>query len=150
MDIIEIYSKGNYPANILSNFSDNSFVLDGVECKSMEGFLQSLKYRNIEKQKAVCCLVGSDAKAAGKKKFLWKLTGNLYWRGQKYKRNSTEFDSLRLRAYEAMLSNDTFRVALQCTKGKILKHSMGENNKRKTILTEKEFLFYLNHLREKV
>lgn len=150
MEIIEIFSKGIYPANILSNFSENAFELDGVECRSMEGFLQSLKYRNIYKQKAVCCLAGSDAKAAGKRKVLWKLTGNLYWRGQRYKRNSSEFDLLRLKAYEAMLSNNAFRTALQCTKGKILKHSMGKHKKRETILTEEEFLWYLNHLREKI
>lgn len=116
----------------------------------MEGFLQSLKYRNIDKQKAVCSLVGCNAKAAGKKKFLWKLTGNLYWRGQRYKRNSSEFDLLRLKAYEAMLSNETFRVALQCTQGKILKHSIGKHMKQGTILTEEEFLWYLNQLREKL
>lgn len=150
MDTIEIYSKGDYPANILSNFSENSFVFDGVECKSMEGFLQSLKYRNIKKQRAVCGLAGIDAKDAGKRRFMWKLTGNLYWRGQRYKRTSSEFDLLRLKAYEAMLTNETFLIALQCTKGKILKHTIGKHKKRATILTEEEFLWYLNHLREKV
>lgn len=146
MDVIDIYSKGEYPANILSNFYPNGFVFDGVECASMEGFLQSLKYRNIEKQKAVCGTVGKQAKLAGNKKFAWKLTGNLYWKGQKYKRKSREFDDLRRRAYEALFANETFRDALQSAKGKTLIHSMGKHNKRTTILTEEEFIGYLNKL----
>lgn len=40
---IDIWSKSQYPANVLSNLYDNSFCYDSVECGSMEGFLQSLK-----------------------------------------------------------------------------------------------------------
>lgn len=146
MDIIDIYSKGEYPANVLSNFYPNNFVFDGVSCASMEGFLQSLKFRNAEKQKAVCGLVGKEAKAAGSKKFLWKLTGNLYWQGKRYKRNSKELYELRLSAYKTLLGNDAFRSALISAKGKTLKHSIGKSKKRTTILTEEEFIGYLNEL----
>lgn len=148
MDVIDIYSKGEYPADILSNFSRNEFVFDGVECASMEGFLQSLKFRDTERQKVVCGLVGKEAKTAGSKKFMWKLTGNLYWKGRRYKRKSREFDELRSKAYEALLSNDRFRSALHSAKGKILKHSIGKHNKRVTVLTEEEFVAYLNILIE--
>ncbi len=150
METIDIYSKGEYPANILSNFAVNNFTFDGVECASMEGFLQSLKYRNIEKQREVCGLTGKEAKTAGNKKFSWKLSGNLYWQGRRYKRKSKEFDGLRLRAYEALLGNDVFRNALMSTKGKTLKHTMGKHKKRATILTEEEFIGYLNKLTEKI
>lgn len=146
METIDIYSKGDYPANVLSNFYPNSFVFDGVECASMEGFLQSLKYRNQKKQLKVCGLVGKEAKAAGNRKFLWKLTGNLYWKGRRYKRNSKEFDELRLSAYKSLLYNDTFHKALECAKGKTLQHTMGKHKKRATILTEEEFIGYLNSL----
>ncbi len=150
METIDIYSKGEYPANILSNFYPNGFVFDGVECASMEGFLQSLKFRNVEKQRAVCGTVGNDAKIAGSKKFLWKLTGNLYWNGRRYKRKSKEFDDLRYSAYEALLDNETFRAALSSAKGKTLTHSIGKHDKRITILTEEEFIGYLNKLIEKL
>ena len=150
MDTIDIYSKGEYPADVLSNFSPNGFVFDGVECASMEGFLQSLKYRNAKQQIAVCGLVGKQAKEAGSKKFMWKLTGNLYWKGKRYKRKSAEFDELRLRAYEALLNNDAFRAALTVAKGKTLAHTMGKHNKRATILTEEEFIGYLNILTERL
>ncbi|MCH5350984.1 MAG: hypothetical protein J1F39_03340 [Clostridiales bacterium] len=146
MDEIDIYSKGEYPANVLSNFYPNDFTFDGVEISSMEGFLQSLKFKNTKKQTEVCALTGKEAKAAGSKKILWKITGNLYWKGKKYKRNSREFDELRFNAYKAMTTNDTFRAALISAKGKTLKHSIGKHVKRKTILTEEEFIGYLNEL----
>ena len=147
-ECIDIYSKGEYPANILSNFAPNRFVFDGVACASMEGFLQSLKYRNAQKQVRVCGLVGKDAKKAGSKKFLWKLTGNLYWKGKRYKRRSAAFDALRLAAYQALLENETFRAALESAKGKQLTHAMGKHKKRATVLTEEEFIGYLNALTE--
>lgn len=150
MEILEIHSKGEYPANILSNFGGNNFVFDGVECASMEGFLQSLKYRSAKKQAEVCALVGKEAKAAGSKKFLWKLTGNLYWKGKRYKRKSREFDELRRGAYEAIFGNAAFREALKSAKGKILRHSIGKHNKRITVLTEEEFIGYLEELRERL
>ena len=35
---MDIGSNSSYPANSLSNFSRNRFIVDGVECYSMEGF----------------------------------------------------------------------------------------------------------------
>lgn len=109
---IDVHSKGEYPANILSNFYPNAFVLDGIKCASMEGFLQCLKYRKKEKQAEICQLVGIDAKNAGKRKFLWKWTGNIYWQGKKIKRIGAEYRDLLLRAYRAMLQNEVFAKAL--------------------------------------
>jgi hypothetical protein len=36
---MDIGSRGEYPAGALSNFSAHGFVVDGVRCASMEGFL---------------------------------------------------------------------------------------------------------------
>ena len=74
--IIDVYSKGEYPADALSNFYPHAFVIDGIQCASMEGFLQSLKYASVKRQKRVCALVGKAAKRAGKRKLLWRLTKN--------------------------------------------------------------------------
>ena len=147
---MEIYSKGDYPANILSNFAPNSFVFDGVECASMEGFLQALKFRNVNKQLKVCALTGKDAKEAGTKKFLWKITGNVWWQGRKLKRVSEDFDKLLDAAYHALCANQEFCNALVASKGLELRHSMGKHNKRKTILTEEEFVQILTSLRNEL
>lgn len=59
---IDISSKDIGPEAILSNFTENHFVYDGVECGGMEGFLQSLKYEDEAKQIRVCALFGVKAK----------------------------------------------------------------------------------------
>ena len=83
MDVINIYSKGEYPSDILSNFAPNGFTLDGIRCESMEGFLQSLKFRNKARQVFICSLTGKVAKKCGTKKRAWKITGNAYWQGKR-------------------------------------------------------------------
>ena len=65
---MDIGSGSGFPSGTLSNFAPHPFVIDGVECNSMEGFLQSLKFSNPEMQKEVCKLVGKAAKFKGKKK----------------------------------------------------------------------------------
>ena len=65
---MDIGSQNGWPASALSNFAPHPFIIDGVECASMEGFLQSLKFKNPEMQKEVCKLVGKAAKFKGKKK----------------------------------------------------------------------------------
>lgn len=64
MRVIDIYSKGEYPSNVLSNFYKNSFIIDCITCASMEGFLQSLKVKSPDRQKQICLLSGIEAKKA--------------------------------------------------------------------------------------
>ena len=140
--IIDIYSKGDYPANVLSNFYPNEFVI--VRCGGMEGFLQSLKFRRRGRQEAVAALSGKEAKARGGRKFLWKLTGNVYWQGKRIKRQSEEFTALITRAYRGMArQSETFREALAATGDATLTHSIGKHDKRRTVLTEEEFIYCL-------
>jgi len=65
---MDIRSGRGWPSSALSNFAPHPFELDGVEITSMEGFLQSLKFKNTELQRYICTLVGKKAKFAGKKK----------------------------------------------------------------------------------
>lgn len=65
---MNIQSGGKYPSNSLSNFAPHPFIIDNVECTSMEGFLQSLKVPDKEMQKYMCSLVGKQAKKSGSKK----------------------------------------------------------------------------------
>ncbi len=149
-ETIDIYSKAEYPANVLSNFYANAFTFDGVNCASMEGFLQSLKVRSQKTQRKICSLVGIKAKEKGTKRFLWKLTGNVYWQGKKYIRESEDFTRLICRAYDSLFEqNAEFRAALLSAKDKKLIHSIGKNDPKKTILTEQEFINCLNNLLKK-
>ena len=147
--VIDIYSKGEYPADVLSNFYPNEFTLDGIKCGSMEGFLQSLKFKSQKKQREVASLVGKEAKKCGGRKFLWKITGNIYWNGERLKRESIPYLSLITRAYaELARQSKDFRIALMSTVGAKLTHSIGKHDSKKTILTEEEFIYCLNLLRE--
>ena len=74
---MDIGSGSGYPSVALSNFAPHPFVLDGIEIASMEGFLQSLKFKNVDMQKYVCTLVGKAAKYKGKDKKWWQ-TQTLY------------------------------------------------------------------------
>ena len=143
---IDIWSKNPYPSNVLSNLHDNPFEFDGVKCGSMEGFLQSLKYKDAVKQKEVCAMAGMDAKDMTNAD--WQANQIIWWKGQEINRQSKTFQELVMRAFQAMMSqNETFRMALLSTKGKTLYHSKGNNNPYKTILTRDEFCKILMELR---
>lgn len=150
MEVIDIKFKNPYPANVLSNYYPNAFEIDGVKCAGMEGFLQGLKYKNPVKQIEVCALCGQEAKDAGKKKRLWKLTGNVYWQGKKIRRNSSVFNALIMRAYALMAQNADFTEAVKATDGKAVTHSVGRNGKRRTILTAAEFIYNIEILRKEI
>ena len=112
----------------------------------MEGFLQSLKFKNIDMQKYVCSLVGKSAKYKGKNKKWWK-TQILYWQGKEYKRDSQEYQILLNRAYNALYQNEGFRKALEASRPATLSHSIGKNDPSKTVLTQAEFVGRLMKLR---
>lgn len=136
---MNIGSGSGYPSNALSNFSPHKFILDGVDIASMEGFLQSLKFENVDMQKHVCTLVGIKAKFKGKRKKWWKKQ-ELYWQGKVYKRASEDYIFLIKRAYMTMvIQNKGFRLALIASGDCTFTHTIGKNKIEETVLTEKEF-----------
>ena len=146
---MDIGSGTGYPSSALSNFAPHSFVFDGVECASMEGFLQSLKFQDPEMQKHVCTLVGRKAKFKGKRK-KWFKTQTLYWQGEEIPRDSDRYQELLDQAFEALSQNEGFRRALLATQNATLTHSIGKNKKSETILTKNEFTSRLTKLRKRL
>lgn len=145
---MDIGSKSGYPSSALSNFAGHRFTLDGVEIWSMEGFLQSLKFKEKHIQVEVCKLIGAKAKFRGKPK-KWFRDQILWWRGQDMRRDSIEYQSLLDRAYMAMYNDsEGFRNALHATQKATLTHSMGKNKINETVLTEREFCSRLMKLRD--
>lgn len=144
---MDIGSGSSYPSCALSNFAPHAFVYDGIECASMEGFLQSLKFSNPEMQAHVCTLVGKAAKFKGKKKRWWP-TQTLYWKGVPIHRASEAYQNLLTGAYDALAQNTGFQKALIATRNATLTHSMGKNKISETVLTEKEFCNQLYRLRK--
>ena len=146
---MDIGSGTGFPSANLSNFTPHPFVIDGVECASMEGFLQSLKYKNVDMQKHVCTLVGKQAKFHGKRKN-WYREQVLHWQGKEYKRDSKEYQDLLNRAYSALAENTKCQKALLATGKANLTHKIGKRKPAETVLTEKEFTSRLMKIREKL
>jgi predicted NAD-dependent protein-ADP-ribosyltransferase YbiA (DUF1768 family) len=143
---MDIGSGTGWPSAALSNFAPHPFVIDGVECSSMEGFLQSLKYKEPDMQIEVCKLVGKAAKFKGKKKKWWR-TQTLYWQGQEFKRDSQEYQDLLDRAFDALAKNTGFQKALLATGKATLTHSIGKSKETETVLTKQEFCSRLTNIR---
>lgn len=128
---MDIYSKGSYPSSELSNFAAHKFTIDGIECASMEGFLQSLKFKDIDMQKYVCTLTGIVAKNKGHNCTWWK-SQKLYWSGKEIDRHGQEYQDLLDRAYLALAKNVKFRRALMLIGKEVLTHSIGQTDAHKT------------------
>lgn len=146
---MDIGSGSGYPSSNLSNFSPHTFVIDGIECASMEGFLQSLKFQDPEMQKHVCTLVGKAAKFKGKKKKWWK-TQTLYWQGETIPRDSERYQEMLDKAFNALAENSSFRRALLATQNATLTHNIGKKKPSETILTRNEFTSRLTAIRSRL
>ncbi len=146
---MDIGSGKDYPSCSLSNFAPHEFFIDGVRCASMEGFLQSLKFKNPEIQKYVCTLVGKQAKFKGKPKKWW-VTQTLWWQEKEIDRHSQEYQDLLDRAYQELAKNEKFKRAIIASGKSSLTHSMGKSDPHHTILTENEFCSRLLNIRSKL
>lgn len=139
---MNIGSGQGYPASALSNFSPHPFEFFGTKVNSMEGFLQSLKFKSPEMAEHVCSLVGYAAKKKGKHKN-WKVDQTLYWMGNPIKRDSAEYQSLLDEAYQAMYDqSESFRKALVASGNSTLTHTMGKTMKAEHRLSSKKSELY--------
>lgn len=146
---LDIHSRGRWPSYTLSNFYPHQFEFDGVQCGSMEGFLQSLKTNDKNRQIMVCALSKKEAKQRSTD--TWKKEQNVYWNGKVYNRHGNQFQFLIRRAYRAMLKQcPKFQEALAATGNRRLYHTIGNANAHDTILTEKEFCSILTELRKEL
>lgn len=144
---LDIRSNGQYPSNVLSNLCSNGFRFDGVICGSMEGFLQSLKQQDLEKQRQICSMKGGNARKRSVSS--WQTDQIVWWKGQAVNRQSDEYQMLIRQAYKAMFEqNERFRVALMSTRGVTLIHTTGEANPFKTILSPAELCGTLMEMRD--
>ena len=146
---MDIGSGTGWPSAALSNFAPHKFTIDNIECNSMEGFLQSLKFSNPEMQKEVCKLIGKAAKFKGKKK-KWYRNQILYWQGEEIPRTSDRYQELLDQAYNALAQNENFQKALLATGNAVLTHSMGKRKQNETVLTIQEFTSRLNRIRSEL
>jgi hypothetical protein len=112
----------------------------------MEGFLQSLKYQDKDKQRQICQMKGGNARKRSINS--WQTDQIVWWQGQPIDRQSDDYQTLLHRAYQALFEqNERFKAALMTTRGITLTHTTGETNPYKTILTASEFCQILIEIR---
>ena len=92
MNTLDIRSNGLYPSNVLSNLCSNGFRFDGMVCGSMEGFLQSLKRQDLDKQRQICSMKGGNARKMSVTS--WETDQIVWWKGHAIDRQGKEFQSL--------------------------------------------------------
>lgn len=85
---LDIQFNGKYPSNVLSNLCSNGFRFEGMVCSSMEGFLQSLKQKDGNKQRQICSMKGGNARKQSVTS--WQMDQILWWRGRAYDRQGEE------------------------------------------------------------
>lgn len=148
---MDIGSSEDFPIGNLSNFTPHAFVMDGVACASMEGFLQSLKFEDLEKQVAICSLYGVRAKRKGSKRNkYWKVSQQLHWQGEIFERGGEAYQLLLDRAFDALSTNLEFQQALLATGTAFLTHDIGKHERTETVLTIDEFCGRLMAIRERL
>jgi hypothetical protein len=138
-------------AHQLSNLCNYPFVMDGIKCESIEGFLQSIKFVDDSKAEVLRGLYGTKCFKAGQAGNDWKINQTLSWNGVRYLRSANGYQGLLERAYDACIEqNPTFRNALIRSKPFELRHDFGKTDMRDSVLTRIEYIYQLYRLRSKL
>lgn len=137
----------DWRANALANFPLAPFVLDGVVCASVEGFVQGIKFPPEHPVRDRAFLSHSyEAKRYGEQ------AGRLYvwWNGAVLKYGSDDHHRLIGRSIRAkFFYNEGLRVAMRATKGLRLIHDLGPESAT-TSLPAKVFCRILTDLRDEL
>lgn len=150
VDKLDLGWKNGGLGRALSNFCAYSFVLDDVQCGSMEGWLQSLKFEAMDEQQVVAAMVGYQAYKIGQNGNDWRETQTLWWNGKSYPRMSKGYHALVERAYDACFdANPGFQNSLVQTGTNVLTHVIGSHDPRMSVLTEWEYIYNVYRLRAK-
>ena len=139
--------KSNY-SKTLSNLFPYTFNFRGKQLKSIEGFFQGIKFKDINMQNMVLEYSGLPAlniKIASD--YDWKKEGNIYWQGQAINRFSEEYDNLIDELYISAIQNPLYRNVLKKCDKYIL-HEIGALNKEDSVFTRYEFEKQLNCLKD--
>lgn len=140
--------KGAY-SKVLSNLFPYTFVFKGKTFRSIEGFFQGIKFKDIAMQNLVFEYTGTDANhiKVAASDYNWKESGILYFQGTAIKRDSQEYLDLVDELYISAIQNPLYRNVLKNCNKYIL-HSIGGVDKNDTVFTRYEFEAELNCLKD--
>ena len=146
---IDIGYKAKGIQKALSNFCPYPFKFSGLDCASMESFIQSLKVnKGIVVQKDICSKPGPFCYSIREMLPDWRKDQIVYWCEKPYIRRSDDYTELLRRAYFSLYNQSPlFRYALKESKPYRLIHSIGSTDKTETLLTPDEYISILDWLR---
>lgn len=146
-EALDVRAVRSNPLHVLSTCSEHSFFIDGIFCRSMESFLQSLKCEEPVRQRHVCAMDARRAKAAATE--AWQAHQTVWWRAEAIDRQGPAFQALLRKAYRAMFEqNEGLRPALASTRNMNLYYTPGGQSSRQTILTDAELCSILTEMRD--
>lgn len=147
-----MYKDAPWPGNILSNFAETPFVIDGISCRCSEGFIQSLKIEDPDKQKDLCSLSGQEAWEQGSNE-TEKVFSNkaVFWLGKEYLLHSSEHFALVKRALSEKYSQSNIaKEALLASAGTELIHEFGKPKGAKQSLPIEVFCRIVTEIRKEL
>ena len=129
----------------MSNFSAHPFVLDGVWCKTVEAFIQGIKFPpDDQRREQIFAMNGLTAwkmRVHAKNEYVW-------WDGKQYTYRSPEHAALIKRAIEAkFVQNPTALEALEATRGLTIVHKTGVAESPHTSLPGSVYCQILTNIR---
>lgn len=147
--IVNMFRESPWPGNILSNFADTPFVLDGVHCACSESFIQSLKVSDASLQAHFCALQGEESWKNGSKLTEAVFTsGNVWWKGSPISLHSDEHFKLVKRGLSAKFSQSEKALeALLETGSAVLTHDYGQPPGKKQSLPVDIFCQIVSEIR---
>lgn len=152
-DFIDIsYESKNIIVRSLSTPFPHNFTFHGIKIRSVEGFLQSLKYKDEKTKQHLINCYGSEVCFLRSSNFDENLKdeGYLYFEGKKIDRYDIEYQELLNELYLSLCSNSTFESSLRATGDRELLYSTGIEDPTKTLLTSREFADRLKIIRNAI
>ncbi len=140
------YKSDDARGRAMSNLSHHPFVLDGVWCGSVEGFIQGVKFApNDPRRNETLRLQGIPAwkmRVHAKGEFVW-------WNGEQIPYRSAKHTELIRRAIEAKFAqNPDALEALNATRGLTIIHETGQPESPTTTLPAVTYCAILTTIRD--
>ena len=149
--VVNVISRGKWPANVISNFAAIAFDFRGAHCASIEGFIQSLKFSDPKEQMEVCLLSGKEAKRRGRAKAKTMTKLEIWWAGEEFTFQSDDHFDLIEQALRAKFSqSEEAQEALLATGEAELVHNLGRPEPRLSSLPAKKFVAMLTKIRQEL
>ncbi len=142
------YKRKETEAKILSNLYPYKFEYFKNKVSSIEGAIQSLKYKDENIRKLCYEYSGVDAyHLRGMDPYKWQNDGILYTPIGTINRYSEQYQDFIDELYFSVFQNPLYKKNLAGSKNKMLDHIVGEDNMNYTTLTRTEYISRLYALR---